>query len=204
MAARSGMADLITRVRALTSAGTADYTVAGATFWTDDQVQDALDRCRRDIHDEAVSPLVTYNSGGTAEYKTYELGHANLESTTGGTAVFYLRDATGARVGTALYTPDYERGEVEFASSVTGGSVLYLTGRSYDVYAAAADIWRQKAAHVADRFDFSADGASFKPSQLVAQYERQAQALERRATFGASGVNAVTMYRDDVNLWHAS
>lgn len=201
MAARSGMADLITRVRALTGAGTADYTAGGASFWTDDQLQDALDRCRLDVYDEAVPPLVTYDSGGTAEYKTYESQYDSFEATTGGTAIFYLRESGGARVGTALYTPDYERGVFEFAASVTGGSVLYLTGRSYDVYAAAADIWRQKAAHVADRFDFSADGASFKVSQLMAQYERQAQACERKSTFGNSGVTSVRMYRDDVNTW---
>ncbi len=201
MAARDGMTNLIQRVRDLAAAGVADYTVGISIYWDDDQVQNALDRNRADIVDEPLSPIATVNTSGIAEYLHYESKYQALEETDGGTAVFYLRNAGGSLVGTADYTPDYNTGRFTFAAS-TGGSTLYLNGRTYDVYAAAADIWRQKAAHVADRFDFSADGASFKASQLVAQYERMAQQCERRASFGAaSGVRAVTMYRDDVTVW---
>lgn len=202
MATRSGMTDLIQRVRDLSAAGGDDYTIDLTTYWSDDQIQAALDRNRVDVVDEAVPPTASVASGGTTEYKLYQSRWRSLEETTGGTAVFYLRDGTGTRVGTASYSVDYDLGRVEFASSVTGGSTLYLNARAYDVYGAAADIWRQKAAHVASRMDFSADGASFKASQLVTQYERQAQACARKATFGeAAGVQTVTMYRDDVTLW---
>lgn len=204
MAARVGMGELIQRVRDLTSAGRADYAIGAVTYWSDDHIQSALDRNRVEIVDEPLRPVVTYASDGAAEYRTYESQFRSMEETTGGTAIWYLRDSTGARVGTALYTPDYELGRVVFHASVTGGSVLYLNARAYDVYAAAADIWRQKAAHVADRIDFTADGASFKASQLVAQYERQAAACERRASFGVTGVNSATMIRDDVSLWPIS
>lgn len=198
MAARSTMYSLIRRVRDLTTAGVADYSVGAVTYWSDDQIQDALDRNRLDVIDEPLSPLSTVNAGGTTEYKHYQSQYPNWEQTSGGTAVYVLRDGTGVRVGTASYTPDYERGRIEFASSVTGGSVLYLSGQVYDVYAAAGDVWRQKAAHVAERFDFSADGASFKASQLIAQYERMARSMEGKASFGESGVKTVSMYRDDV------
>lgn len=200
MAARVGMTDLIQRVRELAAAGTADYTAAGTTFWSDDQIQAALDRACRDVRDEALAPRGEVNSGGTTEYKTYQSQYRSFEESTGGTAVLWLRVASGARVGTALYTADYEEGSFTFAAS-TGGSVLYLTGRTYDVYAAAADVWRQKAGHVADRFDFSADGASYKASQLMSSYEMRARACERLASFGAQGVQTVTLYRDDVNTW---
>ena len=70
------------------------------------------------------------------------------------------------------------------------------------MYAAAADVWGQKAGHVADRFDFTADGASFKASQLVEQYNRMATQMRRSASFGAGGgISTVTMFRDDVNIW---
>jgi len=199
MAARTGMTNLIQRVRDLTSAGSADYVAGATTYWTDDQIQAALDRNRAEVTDEVLSTVPTVNSGGTVEYLIYESQWRDLENTTGGTVIHYLRDGTGARVGTALYTADYERGRYSFASS-TGGSTLMLTARAYDLYGAAADIWRQKAAHVADRFDFSADGASFKASQLIAQYTDMAKRAESKATFGGEAARSVTMYRDDVRV----
>ena len=198
------MTALIARVRSLAAAGTADYTITGqsdGTYWTDDQIQAALDRARADVLDEQLAAVPAVNSGGTVEYTTYKSQWRNLESTTGGTAIHYLRDGTGARVGTALFTADYERGSYTFVAS-TGGSTLYLTARTYDLYAAAADIWRQKAAHVADRFDFTADGASFKASQLVAQYTDMAKRAEAKATFGGGNTQSVSMYRDDVRVRH--
>ena len=46
---------------------------------------------------------------------------------------------------------------------------------TYDLHAAAADIWQEKAAIVAVDFDFSADGGNYSRSQVVAQFERQAR-----------------------------
>lgn len=195
--ARSTMADLITRVRALASVGKSDYLIAGVAYWTDDQIQAALDRCRLDFSDDQLRAMREYDSGGTARYYTHTTIHSNLEATNGGTAVLYLRDSTGARAGTASWGADYASGRFTFTTD-TAGTAYYLTGRSYDVYAAAAEIWRMKAAQVAERFDFTADGASFHASQLVAQYEKQAQRCESMATF-SGGASSSTMYRDDVN-----
>ena len=41
---------------------------------------------------------------------------------------------------------------------------------TYDLNAAAADIWEEKAATVADEFDFKADGGSFTRSQKEEKY----------------------------------
>jgi hypothetical protein len=199
--ARSTLAALIARVRSLTATGTADYSIGATQYWSDDQIAAALDRNRQDVVDEPLRPVREISAAGSATYRLYEAQCRWLETSDGGTAVLYLRSSTGARVGTAQYTPDYESGRFAFAAD-TGGSVLYLTARAYDVQAAAADVWQQKAAHVADRFDFSADGASFKASQLVAQYERQAAACAAQASFGAAGVQSITLMRDDVRgVW---
>ena len=37
--ARAGMANLITEMRVLCQAGTADYSVAGVAYFSDDQIQ---------------------------------------------------------------------------------------------------------------------------------------------------------------------
>ncbi len=196
MAARSGMADIISQVRQLANTGTADYTVGSVSMWSDDQLQTILDRVRVEVWDEPVSVVPTVNSGGTTEYKEYRLPRAWWEQTTGGTAIFYLRDSSGARIGTANYTIDYQYGRVSFGAD-QAGSVRYVTGRSYDVYEAAARVWEQKAAHVADQFDFSADGASFKNSQRVAQYLSMARQMRSQSNSG--GVSTARLGRNDVN-----
>lgn len=188
---RSTLAVPIARVRELAAAGTADYS--------DDAIEAVLDRNRMDFADDVLSPLREYDSGGTVRYYMHQSQFRNLEATDGGTAVLYVRDATGTRAGTASYSVDTLAGRVTFVAD-TAGTVYYLTGRSYDLYAAAAEIWRQKAATVADRFDFNADGAAFQASQLMKHYQAMADQCSSMATFGsgAAGLRSSTMVRDDV------
>jgi len=51
---------------------------------------------------------------------------------------------------------------------------------TYDLCAAAAEVWEEKASAVAGAFDFQADGASYSRSQIVAQYQRQAARYRAR------------------------
>lgn len=51
---------------------------------------------------------------------------------------------------------------------------------NYNLNAAAADIWEEKAAAVAGQFDFSADGGSYKTSQISTQYLNMAQVYRSR------------------------
>ena len=199
--ARSTMVDLIAQVRGLSAATQGEYVTSFASYWTDNQIESVLDANRLDVYDEALYGQVEYDGDGQPVYHNYQSQDRWLERTVDGTAIFYLRDSSGARVGTADYTVDYRSGRVSLTPN-TGGTVLYLTARSYDVYAAAASVWLTKAAHVADRFDFSADGASFKASQLRSHYLDMAREMEKQATFGeATGTRSVTMTRDDVWAW---
>jgi hypothetical protein len=188
---RSTLALPIARVRELAAAGTADYS--------DDAIEAVLDRNRRDFADDVLSPLREYDAGGTVRYFVHQSQFRNLEATQGGTAVLYVRNAAGARIGTASYSVDTQAGRITFVAD-TAGTVYYLTGRTYDVYAAAAEVWRLKAAEVAQRFDFTADGASFKASQLLEQYNKMADQCSAMATFGqgAAGLRSSTMVRDDL------
>lgn len=197
MAARSGMANLITRLRGMTATGASDYTVGGILFWSDDQLQDILDRNRMDVRDEILSSHYVLGTAGAAQWYDYTSRYHSFETTTGGTAVFYLSFDTGVRVGTALYSFDYDSGRVTFASD-TAGSAIYLNGRAYDLNAAAAEVWTMKANHVADRFDFSADGASFKASQLQSNYLAQAARYTKLAEWGNRSVSTHTFERGDM------
>lgn len=141
--ARTGMANLIAELRGMCNAGSADYTINGVTYWTDDQLQSILDRRSTEVIDERLV-TVSENNGGTTTYTRYYSRHGNYEATTGGSLVFVVKDANHSPVGTANYTPDYYTGEIVFAAN-TAGSAYYLTGRSYDLDAAAADVWNRKA-----------------------------------------------------------
>lgn len=195
--ARSGLSDLITRLRNMTATGSADYTVGALTYWTDAQLQDVLDRNRKDIRDEKLFTEHVIGTAGTAQWFDYQSKYDTYEQTTGGTSIFYLAFSDGERVGTAEYTVDYARGAITFTND-TGGSALYLNGRAYDLSAAASEIWTMKADHVADRYDFSADGARHNMSQIVEQYMQRAERYARYAKWGNRGVGVSTLLRTDM------
>jgi len=162
MTARTGMTDIITKLRGHTNAGTADYTIGTAAYWSDDQLQNVLDAHRLDFYANELEQITAMESGAVV-YKTYRAPYRNLE---GGTVNFLLVDFQGTPAGTADYTADYPTGAVTFAAD-QAGKAWYLTGRSYDIYAAAADVWRSKAAHAAETsFDFSTDNHRVSGGQI--------------------------------------
>jgi hypothetical protein len=56
---------------------------------------------------------------------------------------------------------------------------------TYDLNAAAADIWEEKAAAVAQDYAFSADGASYSRNQVYDQYSRMAKRFRSKARIGS-------------------
>jgi hypothetical protein len=51
---------------------------------------------------------------------------------------------------------------------------------TYDLAAAAADVWEEKAALVVGKFDFSANGGSYNQSQQYDQYMKQCRYYRSR------------------------
>lgn len=173
---RTGMADLIQRVRSLTFAGTAEYSLGTANYWDADQIEQVLDRHRMDIVREPLMSEERYDSAGSVSYNIFHSGFSHLES---GTALF-IEDAVGDDRGTATYSGDYQRGVFTFADN-QHGTALYLTGRTYDPFGAAAEVLESWAASEARSFDFSADGQSFNRSQKAQGLREQARILRKRA-----------------------
>lgn len=186
MTVRTTMADLILDLRALTDASTSDYTAGGVTFWSDQQLQDALDGRRQAVRFIEMSAQPDY-ANGAFSYTDYILPAENME---GGT-VLQVLDNTGAAVGTALWSFDRNRGVVTFTADTAGAS-RFVTGRSYNVNLAAADVWRKKAAHYATAYDVSTDNHSLKRSQLIQHCQAMAREFEARG-----GPASVTMERGD-------
>jgi hypothetical protein len=189
---RSTLSELIALVRGMTNAGTADYTIGTASFWDSDQLQQVLDRHRRDVFNEALYPIGTWGVN-TVNYYDYYSQFDNFEQTDAGTAVWWIENGTGVNVGTASITVDYIRGHIKFSSD-TLGTAYYLTGRSYDLNAAAADIWQMKATYYAtNAFDFSTDNHSVKQSQIVDQCLKMANLYASKA-----GPNRTIVQRGDL------
>ncbi|NMC35062.1 MAG: hypothetical protein GYA36_21785 [Veillonellaceae bacterium] len=184
MTVRDTMAELIADLRGLTDANVGDYTVGGVTFWSDQQLQDVLDgRCTA-VRFIQMTPAPDY-ANGVFTYTDYILPAENME---GGTALI-IQDNTGGTVGG--WTFDRNRGVVTFATDQAGAS-RFVTGRSYNVNLAAADVWRKKASHYAAAYDVSTDNHSLKRSQLIQHCQAMAREFEARG-----GPASVTMERGD-------
>lgn len=190
------MSSLITALRGFTRAGTADYSIDSTAYWTDDQIQTVLDRYALPVRNV---PLQSFhiNVSGTISWFDYQASLRFFESTQGGTARFVVKDSLGSVQGTANWSADYERGLVSFAAD-TKGTAYYLTGYTYDVYAAAADVWYQKAAHASEMIDFSTDNHSIKRSHVAQLALRMAQRYENMATSSVS--QAPSIERGDLNV----
>lgn len=197
--ARSTMARLIDRVRTLTYAGSSEYQVGTANFWDADHIQEVLDANRADVYRADLNSQLTYD-GGTAQYKVYQAPYAEWESTDGGTTVFYVQTSPGVTVGTANYTADYQRGVVTFSAD-QGGTAYLVTGRVFDVYAAAADVLEAWAAREARQFEVETPAVRAMRQQKMANLLTMA-AQYRAKSSGPGGAGGggggVSLYRSDM------
>jgi hypothetical protein len=189
------MSALIEELRGMTEAGTSEYTVGTTLYWSDNAMQDVLDNHRQDLRFQSMQTIPFQGAGGTLTYLEYTSPFGALEQTTGGTSIFYVQDSTGATLGTALWSMDYRRGVLTFVNN-TLGTAIYFTGRTYDLNAAAAEIWQKKAAHYApSTFDFSTDNHSIKRSQVYDHAIAQAKFF---AGISRSAIQTVMRFREDV------
>lgn len=189
--ARSTLAQLITDVRSLTFAGTAEYTLGATTYFSDDHIQRYLDAHREDLWDVPLRAVPRRIGGGSVAYYDHRVGYGNLEATSAGTSIFTVRDGLGATIGTASYSVDYQRGMVTFAAD-TAGSARYADARTYNVYAAAADLLEAWAAREALSFDIQTE------DQRLTRSQKQKQLLTLAAEYRQqSGPMTVQMVRSD-------
>lgn len=182
---RSGMARLIAKTRLLIG----DQVVAGsAPQFSELDIQDALDRRRLDVRYEALAPQVTFTTG-PYQYLDYYSEHGYYED-----AVTLL----GPNYATLTPTSsELLLDEAHFVFPAGSGQTgqyppVWLAGRSYDLYGSAADLLETWAGSFARQYDFTADGATFRRSQMGAGLLAQAQAYRAKAR-----IRMVSTGRDD-------
>lgn len=158
MAVRATMASLIYRVRGLIN------DPAGTSQVFDDQtIQDVLDFGRMDIVNEVMIPKPTF-TGSSIQFLNYYSHVGDWED-----------DIVFKQYLVNIVTPatlEPIAGHITFAATTL--PPIYLTGKFYDVYRAAADLLERQAAQWSLSFDFSADGQSFKRSQAAMALQKLA------------------------------
>ena len=165
--ARTTMGSLITRVRLLVS----DPAGASQVF-ADDQIQDALDAHRTDVRYLELEAVETLSPTGT-QY----LAHHDPVYGGGWEDDEVLQSGSWATLTPA--TSDRLVGRWTFAVSTS--PPVYVTGKVYDIYAAAADVLDAWAAKEKLSFDAQADDARMSRSQKHEMLLEQARTFRRRS-----------------------
>jgi hypothetical protein len=178
MALRSTMATLITRVRQLAN----DPTGASQQF-ADTDIQDILDESRQDVYNFPLKAQPTF-SGATILYLDY------LSDVGGWEDGMVLRQYLTVAVTPSLIEPI--AGHFQFAASTF--PPIYLSGRLFDVYRAAADVLERWSARYATQFDFTSDSQSFHVSQASKQLLALAKTYRMKQRPGT-----ITFSRGDMN-----
>jgi hypothetical protein len=151
--ARETMAALIAKLRLMVN------DPLGATQrFSDDQLQDILDANREDIRQMALEPADTIAANGATTWLDWfsPLGGAWETGATLQNSSWQSLTADSAELLIGVW-------HFNAAQSLP----MYVTGRLYDLHAAAADVIELKMAQAAEDFDFSADGGSYSLSQKL-------------------------------------
>jgi hypothetical protein len=185
MAVRDSMADIITTVRELIG----DESGEDELF-TNQQIQDALDRRRADVVRQVLAPVTTVAEGGDVHYLTYiaSTGHWETDVVVQDGNFKTLTDAT---TPVAIDTAEYLTGR--WTLDVSQTPPIFLTGKTYDVYAAAADMLDRWMGLTKEDYDFLSAGRTFKRSQSFGQLKNL------RDTYRAQGwLRTSLMVRTDM------
>lgn len=186
--ARSGMGSLIGRFRSLTND-------PGTVYFSDDRIQEILDGRRLDFYQEPLFVIPQQVGAGSVEYHVYHSNYRQLEGTASGTVAFRLYDSSGSIV--TGYSFDDQNGQFVFTAN-QAGSARYLDGRSYDLYGAAAEGWRQIAGSATPAYDFGVEGRRYSRSQWFEHCMEMAKQMEIFSSGSSFGSTFGIIERSDM------
>src|SRR5262249_40276 len=126
MTARAGMATLIGELRAACNAGTADYSLSGVPYWSDDQLQIELDRTQRVYQFLELEPMPDYVDGQT---KFFQYGIPAMLGTffeeDASNSGWCVKTSSGGSVASSDYAVNYQAGRITFSADQRG-SIYFL------------------------------------------------------------------------------
>lgn len=182
--ARTALADVIAFTRKLVN----DQT---SSTWTDDDVQEALDRYRVELRYVALSEVPTM-SGSDTVYRTFDVpdDYRYLETDA---EVF---DNSFGDLSASVSSVDYTAGRWEMSTDVD--RPVYVLGWSHDPYGAAADLLEERLAALAEAYDIRLGPDSFSRSQMREFYVQMVERYRARSRWMGTA-ETMTMVRPDVN-----
>jgi hypothetical protein len=182
MPARETMTPLITHLRDLV------FDTGNPATFSDEKLERALDLHHHVIEQTSLSPVREVSVAGEVEWKVWYTPFRWWENG------YRLQDGSWALVVPTLAEPLI--GRWSFADSQAGP--LYVSGRIYDMYAAAVTILDQWLAQLRNAYDFSTDGRSFSRSQQVTNLrDIRDQYRTKVGTNGPTSSGVVRMVRTD-------
>lgn len=173
MSVRPGMADIIAYVRLKTDTRVDETTVNGVSYWTDQQIQDILDKHRQDARNLELIAYSEYE-GGTNVYKRYYFPNTLGEWLENSDTPNALEIVDSLGNAAPSYTLDLN-GRVVVFDSTTLGKAYYIRARMFNVRNAIADIWLAKAGLRAELINWRAGGQNLAEDQ---EYEHCMQQYE--------------------------
>lgn len=176
MAVRTTMAALITRVRLLIH----DPSSTTEQF-TDQEIQDVLDESRMDVVNQALEPRPTYIVGSIQYLNYYSQGG-------------WEDDYMFKQYLTVVVTPttlEPIAGHFAFAQSTL--PPVYVTGKLYDVYRAAADLLERWAAVWAFSYNMNVNGQNLQRGQVTTALQNLAKTYRQKQRAGV-----IKMVRSDI------
>lgn len=130
MAIRTSMASLITEVRRLINDPELNSGTTGSMVFTAEEIEDVLDRHRMHVVDLVLEPWSVQTATGE-QTLDYQAPYGDWETDV------TLRDSAHATISSGV-TADYRVGRWTFDADQD--DPVYLTGKTYDLMAAAADL----------------------------------------------------------------
>ena len=182
MAVRDSMADLISRIRELIG-----DTAGADQVFSDQTIQDTLDHRRLRVDARELAPVSSTVAGGSVEYLTYVADTGYWENDV------ILQNGGYSFIIDDVDTADYSTGQWTFPTSQS--APVLITGKTYDLYAAAADMLEMWLAKVKLDYDFLSSGRTFKRSQQIVGLESLMRTYRSRAW-----VTTSPMVRTDMNV----
>jgi hypothetical protein len=168
MAVRPTMAALITRVRRLIN-----DPLSTSSVFMDDEIQEVLDASRQDVKNQTLTPKPTF-TGSTIQYLDYYASMGDWED-----------DVIFKQYLTVTVTPSVSEPIAgHWVFETTTLPPVFLSGKTYDVYRAAADLLERWSVKQAFCYDINVAGQSLKRGQITTallnlanQYRRQQRAV---------------------------
>ncbi|MGA8765243.1 MAG: hypothetical protein WB562_20415 [Candidatus Sulfotelmatobacter sp.] len=179
MPVRSTMAALIARVRILIN------DPAGASQVFDDStIQDVMDESRADYKNEVLIPKPTF-AGSQIQFLDYYHALGGWEDD------LIIKQYLINQVTPATSEPI----AAHWTFSATTLPPLYISGKLYDVYRAAADLLERQAAMWVLRYNVNVDGQSLQRSQASMALQNLARTYRMKQRAGAIHVTRTDIRR---------